>query len=1059
MCGHENPEGNKFCGDCAAPLSGSETAREVRKTVTIVFCDVVGSTSMGGGLDPESLRRVMERYFDAMRAAIEHHGGTVEKFIGDAVMAVFGVPRVHEDDALRAVRAAGVMRATLPALNAGLDRDYGVTLACRIGVNTGEVVAGVGDQKIVTGDAVNVAARLEQAASPGEILLGEDTFVLVREAVIAEPIEALHAKGKTDPVSAFRLIEVTPGAAGFARHLDAPIVGRERELMLLRSAFERTVTDRTCQLFTVLGVAGVGKSRLMAAFVEELGDRATILRGRCLPYGEGITFYPLVEALIEVADLTEADTPQAARSKLAALVGEGEHADRIAERVGQAIGIPGSQTAPEETLWAIRVLLERLAAERPMVFVLDDLQWAEPKFLELVQHVADLAEDVPILLACMARPELLDDHPGWTGDEPSATSMVLEPLGLDECGTLVANLLADDMVDEGVRARIAEAAGGHPLYAEEIIGLLVDQDLLVPKEGRWVAIGDLSDMPIPPTIFALLAARLDTLPSTERRVIDIASVIGQVFYVGAVHELADDGADPVESGIAALVRKQFVRPERSDLPAAAAFAFRHLLIRDAAYQSIPKQLRADLHERFADWLERVAGDGVAEQEEIVGHHLEQAYRCREALGPVGERGLELAARAGTHLESAALKAAARGDPRAAASILERATSLLPAESGHRIELLVQRGSQLLSLGELREADGVLVAAVDGARKSGAKRTEWLARVEHAFVQIYLDPEGKTEAARFVAERATPVLEELRDDAGLARAWELMGVVHWLASRAGAAGQAFDRGLVHAKRAGDGQAETRLLQWTLSFGRDGPTPVEEALRRSEEILADAGGNRVLEADALAARGTCLAELGRFEEARAMTRESQAILDDLGLRGTLEDMSSWNLGMIELLASDFAAAEQGLLEQYRALEKMGERSHFSTLAGQISRVMCEQGRYEEGERFAGICEESAASDDTYSQILWRSGRARTLARRGESERAETLAREAVRLSLRTDFIAMQADAKMDLSDVLQAIGRPDESVPVVGDAISLYRRKGIVPMVARAEAALQELVRDG
>ena len=403
VCGHDNPETNRFCGECAAPLVPTEPRSEVRKTVTIVFCDVVGSTAMGEALDPESMRRVMERFFEAMQAAIERHGGTVEKFIGDAVMAVFGVPQAHEDDALRAVRAAADMRTALAALNADLDRDHGITLACRIGVNTGEVVAGSGERTIATGDAVNIAARLEQAASPGEILLGEATFALVRDAVIVEPIDALHAKGKTDPVPAFRLIEVTQGAAGFARHLDAPMVGRERELALLRGAFERTVSDQACQLFTILGVGGVGKSRLMSAFLDELGDRATVLRGRCLPYGEGITFYPLAEALLEIADLHEADSPEAARAKLAALAGSGKDAGRIAELVGQAIGFGGT-AAPEETLWAVRMLLEHLATDRPLVFAIDDLQWAEPKFLELVEHVADFARDASILLACMARP-------------------------------------------------------------------------------------------------------------------------------------------------------------------------------------------------------------------------------------------------------------------------------------------------------------------------------------------------------------------------------------------------------------------------------------------------------------------------------------------------------------------------------------------------------------------------------------------------------------------------------------------------------------------------------
>ena len=347
---------------------------------------------------------------------------------------------------------------------------------------------------------------------------------------------------------------------------------------------------------------------------------------------------------------------------------------------------------------------------------------------------------------------------------------------------------------------------------------------------------------------------------------------------------------------------------------------------------------------------------------------------------------------------------------------------------------------------------MLAAAIEEARVSGKQRIEWLARVEHAFVQIYLDPEGKTEAARIVAERAVAILEGFRDAAGLARAWELINVVHWLVAKVGAAGDAVDRGLAYARRAGDEEAETRLLQWTLSCDRFGPRPVAEALRRSEEILAAAGGNRLLEADARGHRGIALAASGRFEEARAMIRESQAIVSDLGLRGTLEDMTSWHIGIIESLASDFAAAERSLLEQYVAFEKMGERSHLSTVAGELARLMCELGRFEEAERFARVCEEFAASDDIASQVLWRSGRGRALSRRGDPETAESFAREAVSMSMQTDSLEMQADAKMDLGDVLQAVGRPDGCVPVVRDAIELYRRKGIVPKVARAEAAL-------
>ena len=580
---------------------------------------------------------------------------------------------------------------------------------------------------------MNVAARLEQAASPGEILLGEDTFALVRDAVIVEPIDALIAKGKTDPLPAFRLVEITPGAAGFARHLDAPMVGRERELALLRSAFERTVSDQACQLFTILGVGGVGKSRLMAAFVEELDDRATVLRGRCLPYGEGITFYPLAEALIEIADLREADTPEAARAKLEALAGSGEDAGRIAELVGQAIGIAGSETAPEEMFWAIRKLLEHLAADRPLVFSIDDLQWAEPKFLELIEHVADFARDASVLLACMARPELLDEHPGWAGGKLNATSILIEPLGPEECGTLVANLLADDTVDHAVRTRIAEAAEGHPLYAEEITGLLVDEGRLVLKDGRWVATTDLSDVPVPPTISALLSARLDKLPTDERRLIEIASVMGQVFYASAVRAMAGGEPDGVGSGITSLVRKQFVRPERSDLPETEALAFRHLLLRDAAYDAISKATRADLHERFADWLD-AAGGSLGEQDEIVGYHLEQAYRYRVELGAAGERERQMADAAGRRLAAAGEQATARSDYAASVNLLSRASALLDPDDPLRLGILPDLGSALTWAGEMRRRQGHLRRG-DRASRSARGRADAHARRRQAMADL------------------------------------------------------------------------------------------------------------------------------------------------------------------------------------------------------------------------------------------------------------------------------------------------------------------------------------
>ena len=1053
-CGHENPETNKFCGECAAPLTEVERASEVRKTVTIVFCDVVGSTSMGEALDPESLRHVMERYFGAMQAAIQHHEGTVEKFIGDAVMAVFGVPQVHEDDALRAVRAATEMREALARLNEELDRDQRMTLACRIGVNTGEVVAGVGDQKIVTGDAVNVAARLEQAAASGEILLGEDTVALVRDAVIAESIDPLDLKGKTDPVSAFRLLEVTPGAAAFARHLDAPMVGRARELSLLRSAFERTVTDHACQLFTVLGVAGVGKSRLMAAFGEGLGERARVLRGRCLPYGEGITFYPLAEALIDVADLNEADSPQAARAKLAALVGRGNHAETIAERAGQAIGIPGSQSAPEETLWAIRVLLERLAAERPVVFLIDDLQWAEPKFLELVEHVADLAQDAPILLACMARPELLDDHPGWAGGKLNATSILLEPLGANECGTLVANLLADDTVDEAVRTRIAEAAEGHPLYAEEITGLLVDEGRLVLKKGRWVAIGDLSDVPVPPTISALLAARLDRLAAQERRLIDIASVMGQVFYSGAVRALADGAADEVDSGITALVRKQFVHLERSDIAATEALAFRHLLIRDAAYDAIPKTTRAELHEAFADWLDATAG-ALGERDEILGYHLEQAYRYRTELGPLDDRARELGRRAGERLGDAGQQALARDDMSASAGLLDRAVRVLPSDHPRLPALEDRLVTSFIRSEHLDRAAEANARHVLDARSLGDRAQEQRAELGALELRVYRSPRDVTAAeVGRIAHRAIEVFEELGDEEGLSYAHIFLAESALQSGRAIEALTQAELSLDYALR-----SEARILLWDApdhigSAMYFGPTPAGAMLERLERLADQMASYRSAEAAAKSNVAWCLAHLGRFDEARAAARHQLATFEELDNRLGVAGIAGL-LSLIELFAGDPPAAEEGFRELCDFSRDLGNHWILVTAVLDLAELLVVLGRDEEVLEQTNEILSLIAPDEAWLQARWRAVRSVPLARLGHLDEALTLIEEAERLARSTEFIVQIADTMRSKAEVLKIANRREDAVVAAREALALYETKEFIPHIGWTRALLDSL----
>ncbi|MEX1278078.1 MAG: adenylate/guanylate cyclase domain-containing protein, partial [Chloroflexota bacterium] len=627
-CGEENSARARFCQACATLLAEStdEATSEVRKVVTIVFADMAGSTAIGERLDPEALRRVQARYFDAMTAVLEGHGGTVEKYIGDAVMAVFGIPLLHEDDAVRAVRAASGMQDGIRSLNVDLARDYGVEVAVRIGVNTGEVVAGDprAGQRLVTGDAVNLAARLEQAAEAGQVFLGATTQRLVKDAVRVEEVEALDLKGKSAPVKAFRLLEVLPDTAGHVRNLDSPMVGRAKELDVLRRALERARGDRTSQLFTLLGPAGVGKSRLVGEFLAGAGD-ATVLRGRCLSYGDSITYYALREIVQLAAGISESDDAATAMTRLTAVLAGAEDGDRIAHLAGGLLGW-ADPSSTEDGSYAVRKAFEHLARERPLIVVFDDIHWAEPLLLDLIEHLADWIRDAELLIVCVARPELLEIRPGWGGGKMNATVILLEPLAGDDAGALLDNILGEAALPPIARDRLLAAAEGNPLFVEEMIGMLVDDGLLRLTDGAWRAVSDLADLTVPPTIQLLLAARLDRLESEERAVMERGAVEGKVFHIGAVTSLSPEAVrSQVRPRLLALARKELIRPDRAEFAGQDAFRFRHLLIRDAAYQAMPKEQRAELHEGFARWLTEAVGDRMMEYQEILGYHLEQAY--------------------------------------------------------------------------------------------------------------------------------------------------------------------------------------------------------------------------------------------------------------------------------------------------------------------------------------------------------------------------------------------------------------------------------------------------
>ena len=979
-CGIENRVGARFCDGCGAALAAAAPGREQRKTVTVLFCDVTGSTALGESVDPEALRAVLARYFERMKGIVEAHGGSVEKFVGDAVMAVFGVPLVREDDALRACRAAVEMREALPGLGVG----------ARIGVNTGEVVTGTAE-RLVTGDAVNVAARLEQAAAVGEVLVGEATLRLVRALVEVEPVEPLSLKGKSEPVPAFRLLSVE---GVVEPRFAAPMVGRETELERLRGAFRQAVRDRSCQLFTVLGSAGVGKSRLAAEFAA--GIEARVVLGRCLSYGEGITYGPVVEVLKQL-DALKADA--AAAAPLRSLLGE-----------------TAGGASPEEIAWGFRKLLEQEAQQRPLVCVLDDLHWGEETLLDLVEHLADLSRDAPLLLLCIARPDLLERRPAWGGGKWNATTVLLEPLDDAETDELIAALGGTGEVG----ARVRQASEGNPLFVEEMLALVRES-------------GD-GEVRVPPTIQALLAARLDQLDPAERDVLERGAVEGQVFHRSAVAALTNDDRE-LDGSFVSLVRKQLVRPHRSQVAGDEAYRFRHLLIRDAAYEGLPKARRAELHQRCAAWLEERVPD-LVELDELVGYHLEQAARCKRELGqpdPV------LAERAGERLAAAGRRAFRRGDLRAGTSLVERALELLrPLRLDVELELVLASAEV-----EPRRAAEIAEAAAERAHAESDWAGEALARCVAAS-RLNFEPGYGVDELEALAEKAIVLLEEAGDDAGLAHAWAARGV-----AAGGVRGQmeewahAAEQALRHARIAGARPTHLFGLDIALALG---PRPADEALHTLDALLPEIPHPRIT-----LSRSWLLAMLGRFEEASPLARQAHERLREWTGASSGDDV----LATIATLAGDHEAAAQSWRRTCDELQARGESGVLSTAAPTLARSLCALGRDDEAERWAQLGRELGAEHDIATQALWRQAQALVEASRGRLAEAESLAREAVAITQETDMLNWQGNALCDLAEVLTVARRDHDAAAALEQALKRYERKRNVAMAAQVRARLSAL----
>jgi class 3 adenylate cyclase/tetratricopeptide (TPR) repeat protein len=953
-------------------------AREQRKTVTVLFCDLSGSTALGESIDPERLRTLLAAYFGRMKGIVEYHGGSVEKFIGDAVMAVFGVPAAHEDDALRAVRAALEMRDALPELG----------LEGRIGVMTGEVVTGT-EERLATGDAVNVAARLEQAAGPGDVLIGEPTLTLVHAAVDVEATEPLVLKGKAKPVQAFRLLRV----------LDAPerghasrFVGREPELALLREAWGRARAERCCELVTVSGEAGVGKTRLAAELLGSID--ATICRGTCPPYGEGITYWPVVEVLKELG--MQPPDPVAAAA-ISSLLRESD-----------------APTSAEEIAWAFRKTLEHVASTRPLAVLFDDVQWGEDAFRDLIEHVALLSSGAPILLLCLARPELGERHPAWP------VTLRLTPLDPDDVDALIP-----EPIGSGLRSRIATMAGGNPLFVQEMVAMAEGAD---------------DDIVVPPTLRALLAARLDQLDADERRVLERGAVEGEAFHRGAVQALSPDDVQ-VTPRLASLVRKQLITPDRPLLAGEDGLRFRHLLIRDVAYEALPKAIRADLHARYAAWLEE-HGDGLVELDEILGYHLEQAHGYSVELGLPDT---ELASAARRRLTAAGRRASLRQDFAAAINLLERAASLGPPGEID-VALTAELAEGLFWQGSATEAIRRADLLVETAKASGDRVAELCGRVMLARYRCFVEPEGAIDRLAAAVDEALPTFEAADDQLGLYLAWFALGHVWNMRGRMDASLEAYDRAATHARAAG---LPDDFAGWRASKRHGGTTHASELLSWLDEHEPRRGRNHWLQAW----RAAALAMLGRTDEARDLVGTLRSEVADRGGTTSLATMLSIAASEVELVAGDYAQAAELAAEACRLFESDEKGFLYAGAAETHAQALYGLDRLVEAETWARRAEESAGTDELFT--LGPLVRAKVLARSGHYAAAIRLARDAVGALAETDLLNDQGNAFCDLAEVLLLAGEAGEAVAALEQALERYDRKGNVVSASRTRLRLAQL----
>jgi class 3 adenylate cyclase/tetratricopeptide (TPR) repeat protein len=903
-CGTSVADDSRFCPSCGAALQPTAPGQEERKLVSVLFADVTGSTQLGEQLDPERLRDVLATYFAAMREEIEAEGGTVEKFIGDAVMAAFGVPVAHEDDPARAMRAALRMLARLSEVNERLATGHGVTLEVRIGVNTGEVLASTEPkpgEPMVTGDVVNTAARLQTAAEPGGILVADRTARASRGFRYGEP-RTTELKGKAMPFIAVPLLSVAEArpARGIPG-LSAPMVGRDAEMGLLRDVFLRVAAERRPHLVTVYGDPGVGKSRLTREFLASVsGSDPIVVQGRCLPYGDGITYSPFAEILQQQMGITDTDAPEVVLEKVGGacdvvLTAGSLPPDEACSALAYTLGVedprhPMRDKDPRQVRRAMhaawRSFFSSLAAVRPVVAVVEDIHWADPAMLELLEDLAERVEG-PVLFVCPSRPDLVDRHTSWGGGRRNASSIELTPLPAEEADRLVSLLLTVDELPARVHRLILDRAEGNPFFLEEIVGHLIDQGLIVDEQGRWRATRAIDDVQIPDTVQGVLAARIDLLEHDEKRTLQLAAVVGRVFWPAPVGELLNGQAERLADLLESLEQRDLIRSKvGSSIAGEPEFTFKHVLTRDVAYGSLPRRDRSRAHDAVAGWISQRTGGSRWEFQELLAYHYEEAYRGALDDPRAEPNAVEqMRRRALSSLETAAEEARRRYAMDAALALLARALELAgsPLE---RIAVLEQRGAT--ALGHYR-----------GTLSWDSYREAVDLRLRHA-------PEDHPGLANACAQA---VESPTRWPGSMITIPDPAEVEGYLRIGLDAAGDQ------------EGDALVRLLT-SKSFAPFAAPPVGRALSAEEIEAATEAGLRAVEmaerlgspelvSAALDGLGSVNVSLGRYGDLIAITQRRLALgIDDIWELGDIHAMLAWESCMVGDYVEAKRAAERGI-----------------------------------------------------------------------------------------------------------------------------------------------------